>query len=244
MGVKLLLHVYTTLKISAKKNIPKVVIVTALFVLFSCSPVYVPNVVNTPMLSSKHEFQAGVYSGIAGVDPQFSYAITNNWGVMLNGSFTRRGEMHSDNFRHQSFVELGSGFFNSFSERGVFEFYGGGGYGVLQSQYTSSLWKDYNNVELFRFFLQPSVGLSGTFADISFASRFVFVQYVQSNVVAMGAFAEPVVTARVGYKYLKAVMQFGVSLPIVPQSSMGKTNFQYQPIIFSAGIHAIFNKQY
>lgn len=222
----------------------KIVIFIGIFGTIACSPVYVPNVVNVPLHNNKDELQIACYTGIAGIDPQISYAISDDIALMCNGSFVRRGEIGSDNFRHQNFLELGLGYFSSISKKGRFEVYGGGGYGSLQSKYSGSLWDDYNDVSLIRYFVQPAIGIRSAFGDISFASRFVFVHYNQANIVAMGAFAEPVITMKVGYRYVKAVAQLGFSLPVVNPSLFGTTSFKYQPLLFSLGIQAILHAKY
>jgi phosphoserine phosphatase len=58
-----------------------------LALLNSCATAYIPNTVNTPLLTNRKEFQAAIYAGTSGFDPQLTYAVSDHIGIMLNGSF-------------------------------------------------------------------------------------------------------------------------------------------------------------
>jgi hypothetical protein len=59
----------------------------AVVYLTSCAPAYVPNALNTPLFNNKGEIHIAANTGISGFDPQLAYAVTDNIGVMVNGSF-------------------------------------------------------------------------------------------------------------------------------------------------------------
>jgi len=58
------------------------ILVFIILIINGCAPAYVPNVINTPLLSNKGEIQTSIHTGIAGFDPQFAYAITDHIGFM------------------------------------------------------------------------------------------------------------------------------------------------------------------
>jgi len=199
----------------------------------ACAPAYVPNTVNTPMLSNKGELQASLNSGISGFDPQLSYAITDHIGVMLNGSFANETSDSSDDYHKHQFVEAGGGYYTKIGKIGRFESYGGFGLGNTQGEYESTLWSSYANAQYFRIFVQPSIGMATSYFDGSFATRFVIVSMTQNPNKSTGYFLEPVLTFKLGYKYVKLVSQFGLSFPATEDIA-----FNYQPFMFSVGLHA------
>lgn len=215
------------------------VFLTAIILLgfYGCAPVYIPNVVNTPMLSNKGELQAAVYTGISGFDPQFAYAITDNLGVMLNASFSSKTNDTLNNFHKHQFVETGVGYFTKIGVSGRFETFGGIGYARLKSDYSNNLWISFSDLNSLRLFIQPSIGAATDFFDGSFSTRFVYLSLFQNNLNYNAFFIEPVITAKVGYKYVKAVFQLGFSFPV----NSNELIFSYQPFLFSIGIQAKIN---
>jgi hypothetical protein len=214
-----------------------ILILIIILVLNSCAPAYIPNVVNTPLLTNKGEVQVSVYSGLSGFDPQLSYALTNHIGLMLNGSFANRTDSTDDFHKHQ-FIELGSGYYRSIGSNGRFEAFGGFGFGNIQAHYENSLWQDNTTVKNFRIFIQPTIGASTDVFDGSFSTRIVANNIYQSSYNSTGFFVEPVVTAKAGFKYVKVVAQLGFSLPV------NENNIQYtnQPFMFSIGLQGTFRK--
>jgi hypothetical protein len=189
--------------------------------------------VNTPMLSNKGELQVSINSGISGFDPQISYAITDHIGVMLNGSFSDRTSDSTNDYHKHQFVEIGTGFYKKIGELGRFESYGGFGLGNTEGDYSSTLWSSHANAQFFRIFIQPSIGLATPYFDGGLATRFVVVSMTQDPNKSTGLFFEPVITLKLGYKYVKLVSQFGLSLPATEEIA-----FNYQPFMFSVGLHA------
>ena len=208
-------------------------ITTAILLLNACAPAYIPNTVNTPMLSNKGELQASVNSGISGFDPQLSYAITDHIGVMLNGSFSDRTSDSTDDYHKHQFVELGSGYYTKIGTIGRYETFAGFGLGNTRGEYSTTLWSSYADAQFFRIFIQPSIGLATSFFDGGFAWRFVIISMTQEQNKSTGFFFEPVITLKLGYKYVKMVTQFGLSLPVTEEIA-----FNYQPFMFSVGLHA------
>jgi len=201
--------------------------------LFSnCVPSYVPNVINTPLFSNQGELQLGIHTGISGTDPQFAYALTDKIGLMLNGSFANRTSDSSTNFHKHNFVEIGTGYYLRFSDNGRFEVFGGLGTGNLHAQFKSGIFSSSAKVTSNRLFIQPAIGAKTNIFDGSFATRFVVLNLSQGTKNLTAVYIEPAITAKAGYKYVKAVFQFGMSLPL----SQSATNFYYQPFLFSIGL--------
>ncbi len=175
-------------------RVSKKIILYIMFVVLiinGCAPAYVPNVINTPLLSSKGEIQAAIHTGISGTDPQFSYALTDNIGIMLNGSFADRTSDSTDDFHKHQFIELGTGYYTKIGESGRFETFGGFGYGKLQAEFDNDLWDTHSDVTSSRIFIQPTIGATTDIFDGSFASRFVIVNMHQASKKSTGFFLEP-----------------------------------------------------
>ncbi len=208
--------------------------------LNSCAPAYVPNVINTPLFSNKGEIQVSVHSGTSGVDPQFAYALMDNVGLMINGSFANRTSDTTDNYHKHKFIEIGPGYYDKIGTNGRYEVYGGVGYGELQANYENGLWPARTNVTCIRFFLQPAIGVTTDVFDGSFATRLVLLDLRQESERNTGFFLEPVFTCKVGYRYVKGVFQFGLSFPF----NSNTVDFTHQPLVFSVGLQADLCKIY
>jgi hypothetical protein len=181
------------------------------------------------MFSNKGEFQASVHGGIAGFDPQVSYAITDHLGVMVNGSFADRKPDSTDNFHMHRFIEGGAGYYQKIGTNGR-----------LKAFQDVGFWISSADVNCMRFFVQPAIGLSTEVFDGSIATRLVALNMKQDSLSNTGLLMEPVITAKVGYRWVKAVFQFGMSLPL----NREQIDFTYQPFIFSIGLQATFGKKY
>jgi hypothetical protein len=214
------------------------VFVFVILILNSCAPVYVPSVVNAPLLTNKGEVQVALHAGTAGIDPQFAYALSNHVGVMLNGSFANNTSDSTNNFHRHSFVEIGSGYYTNLGTRGKFEVFGGVGFGKIQALYDNNLWVSMSDVNYTRYFIQPTIGFTTKIFDAGLSSRFVLINLHQKAGSITAYFIEPVITGKLGYDHIKAVMQLGFSLPL--NSNINSIN--YQPILISVGIQSNFGK--
>ncbi|MBN2214813.1 MAG: hypothetical protein JW723_11260 [Bacteroidales bacterium] len=226
-----------------KKKVPSMTYLPGMLIMLyitSCAPAYVPNVINTPLCSNPGEFQASVNGGLAGFDPQISYALTDNIAIMLNGSFASRTSDSTDNFHKHQFVEMGLGYYQKFGTSGRFETYGGAGFGQLRAEYDNELWMTRSNVNSRRFFIQPAIGVSTDFFDGGLAARFVYLYLIQESKSNTGVFVEPAITAKVGPKHVKAVFQIGLSIPV----NSGSLEFNYQPFLFSVGLQTTLGRRY
>ncbi len=229
----------------------KIYLIVALFgvlMIYSCAPAYIPNVVNAPLLSNKGEFQARLNGGVSGVDPQFSYAITDNIGMMINGSYNFRDD--TDSYHKHYFIESGLGYYGKLKEAGRFEVFGGYGYGDVKTDvFWQPGWINYTNGYYHRIFIQPSIGAVTDVFEGSFSTRFVLVNmhfrdgngYDSPANNSFNTFVEPVFTTKIGYKYVKFVMQIGFSIPV---NNNYNDYYNYQPFIFSMGANLKFGQKY
>ncbi len=197
--------------------------------------VYVPNVINTPLLSEKGEIQANLNFGSSGFDPQISGAVSDHVGLMLNGSFKNSSWNNSIYFNKHNFVEAGAGYFKKFEKYGVMEVYGGAGIGNIKSYY-QDIWSDSAvSVKSRRFFIQPAMGVKTDYFEGSFASRFVLLNLDIDSETRTNFFIEPAVTLKGGSKNIKAVFQLGYSFPLG-----AVTDKLYDPFLLSFGIQGSF----
>jgi hypothetical protein len=182
--------------------------------------------------------QVALHAGTSGFDPQFAYAITNHLGVMLNGSFMNSTSDSTNNYHKHGFGELGLGYYKPIGQRGKFETFGGVGTGKIQAEYNNSLWISRSNVNITRYFIQPTIGITTKILDAGFSIRISFVNLHNESVSSAAVFAEPAITAKLGYDHLKAVAQIGLSIPFNSE----KNQINYQPFLFSLGIQGNFGK--
>jgi hypothetical protein len=157
---------------------------------------------------------------------------------MLNGSFQNSTSDTTNSFHKHQLIEIGTGYYTYFGTRMKFETFGGVGFGKLQAEYDNNMWVSRSDVNCTRYFIQPTIGFTSKIFDAGISSRFVLIDLYQQSGSSTGFFMEPVLTGKLGYDHLKAIMQLGFSLPF----NSDKINFNYQPFLFSIGIQADFGK--
>ena len=200
--------------------------------VYSCAPAYTPNTVNAPLFSSQNEVQFAITTGTSGIDAQTGYAPTDHIGVILNGSYANRSD--SGNYHKHNFIEFGGGYYSRMGEHGRLELLGGYGMGNVDAHFKGVIFDYYTKTTIKRIFIQPSIGNVSDVFEIAFTPRLVFV-HVKSpldtlNTYPTDPFLEPTLTLKVGWKYIKFVTQFGISLPLVKY-----TYYINEPIMFSIG---------
>lgn len=212
--------------------IKKVFALSCVTFLSSCSMMYMPNTINTPLFGEKGDLEVAAYTALNGYDVQAAYAPTDHIGVMLNTNFLDNSTDSTMNFHRHFFIEGGVGYYTKIGEKGRAEVYGGYGMGTLNSVWDSgSLFANNAQVSNNRIFIQPAIGLSNDIIDFSFSPRFAYVNATQGNIKASELFIEPTVTLKAGYKYVKAVTQMGLSFPLDKTAG-----FLYQPFLLSFGL--------
>ncbi|MEI6347524.1 MAG: hypothetical protein WCP69_06225 [Bacteroidota bacterium] len=153
----------------------------------SCNIMYRPNMQNVPLLSEKNEVRAT----IGPTDFQGAFAVTDNLGIMVNGSLVNgQTQSNFDNFNSNyttqvskgSLIEAGVGYYKPLNENALFEVYGGVGAGknsIVSSEFSNGI--SFVNSSIYanssRFFVQPSIGFSNDYVDFAFSTRFVLQKY-------------------------------------------------------------------
>ena len=66
------------------------------------------------------------------------------------------------------------------------------------------------------------------------------VNFKQKNISMTQYFLEPAFTVKLGYKYVKAVLQVGLSFPTNKQNLA----YDYEPVFFSLGLQATLGRDY
>jgi hypothetical protein len=214
------------------KHLPYAMLGLLSLVLISCAPVYIPNVINAPLLSNAGEVQLSVYSATSGFDPQFALAVTDNIGIMLNGSFDEITYQDSDDYRKHKFFEMGAGYYQKLNDNFRFETFGGYGFGEIQSDYGYYQWIPHKAINSKRFFIQPGVGATYHPIEGAVSARIVHLRLTQNDRSSNGMFFEPAVTGKIKYKRVKGVMQLGFSV-LVGTYDLA---LEYQPVILSIGL--------
>lgn len=138
-----------------------------LFLIISgCSSIYMPNVPNTPMLSSKGELNAAGHITLKGnVSVNSAYAPSEHLGILLNGSVMNSNRTKKD-FRH-NLIETGAGYFTAFGpdKNRVLEIYAGFGKGNSERVY-----KDRTSAGLVTEDRQE-VNFNKTFFQVNYSSK-------------------------------------------------------------------------
>jgi hypothetical protein len=150
------------------------VVLCSFLSLVSCSSLYMPNVPNTPMLSSKGELHAAAHVSLKGnTSFNSAYAASEHFGLLLNGSLMNRNR-ETKEFKH-NLVETGAGYFTTFGQDNtrVFEIYAGFGRGNSERTYKDK---------------SPSGLLTEERQELSFKKSFLQVNYSSKNKKTLNLF--------------------------------------------------------
>ncbi|MDD4150901.1 MAG: hypothetical protein PHE33_12825 [Bacteroidales bacterium] len=208
-----------------------VLFITTVFILNSCAPLYVPNVVNAPMLREKEELNVSGHLGISGFDAQGAYAVTDNFALMVNGSYLNSTSDSTSNYHKHIFVEAGIGYYKPIKKHFIFDVYGGYGIGKIHA-FSTGLFSAYSNTYVNRFFVQPSFGFTSSYFEAAITPRSVVVFANDKTKPMTGFFIEPTLILKAGAPNLKFVAQLGLSFLI----NKYENDFDYQPFIVSIGL--------
>ena len=211
----------------------------------SCSPEYIPNMVNSPVFSNKGEFQATVATGTSNFDGQAGYAITDNIAIIANGSFADKTNDSTDEFHKHVILEGGVGYYRKISSTARIEAFGGYGAGKIQTLEDNGIFGlDVVDVNYNRIFIQPGIGAVTDFFDGSFATRISMVQMNPVNSQTLksswNTFIEPVITTKMGYRYVKFVFQFGYSFPL----DGDKLDYDHQHLLINFGLNLNIGRKF
>jgi len=227
-------------------------IAIACLALGACSPrVYLPDRVNAPMLREQGDVRLTMSSKIQGngntnkftLSPSLDFAASpvNGLGLMASYRHTNRYANEDDIFDsvtdpdsiHYSGnrLELGAGYYMPFGRKGLFEIYGGGGWGDFNrdniKKYASF---DANfQTRYYMFFIQPALGFyARDVFEFSGGIRFAYHKYnyfhgdpdmrykltdPNTDIESTSfLFVDPYINLNVGYQYVKFNMQMGANV--------------------------------
>ncbi|MGC3944769.1 MAG: hypothetical protein QM762_09630 [Chryseolinea sp.] len=210
-----------------------VVCVAAIMLMTSCTPAFYSTVgQNVPLFHSKGEVvvNAGIMSAATNSDA-FNPVESLNPGIVLQTAVAIDSNaaliasyynLSSDgNWKvSANYFELGGGLFTyKPKSRFVAELFLGAGYGAINN----SRDQEVIDVDFLKYFLQPSVGISGKVLEVAFTPRFGVVDYLSNSPStrsdvqqyftekATSFVFEPGITVRVGFKNFRAQYQMNYS---------------------------------
>lgn len=204
----------------------------------SCSTtLYTTNAVNAPLLKERGEVKINVTQN----DLQAAVAVADHIGIMANGYY--QNYQSSNNYRHNGAMgEVGIGYLLNSPSHLVMETFVGAGLGMVhkQEQFNgagNSTYMASFDANAAKGFVQSNLGYRSKYFDVALTPKFSFVKYSdfsQSNYTdeqlrndylnngrltdPLFVFAEPAITVRGGYKFIKLQAQYGVTLNLGGQS--------------------------
>lgn len=214
----------------------------------SCAPkIYLPDRTNAPMLreagemkltsSLKVQNNANARHTVFSPSLDFAASPIQGLGIIASYRSTNRYSDEEDmyDYNYQDSIrytghrfEFGAGYYLPFGNRGLFDIYGGVGFGKLERSNLRNYFGNYD-AKYFQIFLQPSIGFfAGEVFDMSGGVKLNFHRY--SDFTADTAslrydFTDPqtdiedqtflllgpFMNLNVGYKYAKFNLQFGAN---------------------------------
>jgi hypothetical protein len=238
--------------------------ITATIILTTaCNPVYYsPNSHHVPILKQKGDVRAGAFLSERTKQGNAAYALTDHLGIMVAGAKYKRkpnGET-GDNASYGSgrLLEMGLGGFNHIDKHFQIELYGlvGNGRVFNALPYTrveSPETGGFIYARFVRLGVQSAISYTGKFVDVSFATRFLHLNYYQASgslihegidqVAYIRAhryhkLIEPSLTVRFGCDPLKFFVQVATS------SNHSYREFYQDKGIVSIGMTTAFNSNW
>lgn len=214
----------------------------------SCSTMYIPSGVYTPMHKEAGEIGASINVG-TGIDGHFSFSPTKNIGVMMSGGRSSLTESINgvENSYFRNTLNIGPGLYYELVDGVVCEMYGGVGYTgfTANGNIANNSTVDVLNGEMYNFFIQPAFGYRNEHVMVSLVARVSNLNYVRT-VDQQGinyfngsvSFIEPGLNLAIGAEKLKFNFQTGLSLPY----GRLPVNFGYIPFRLLFGIQFNFSR--
>jgi len=233
-----------------KTKFPLLVTVVMLFcmLLAGCAPVYIPSAEQTHLLDKKGETSFAAYTGINGVDVQAAYAFSDHFGVQAAGSFGKHEEKTDNDYQSHRYGEAGLQYHHGFGN-GRFELMSGIGFGSGTAVDNYEFFDSPNQIratgKYHKYYFQPNIGVESGVFEGGVALRLGHVVFTEFETTSdryaknrSATFFEPALFARLGWKNIKIEGQLGFSRPLNGDSEVG---FDYEPGIFSLGLHLNFD---
>ncbi len=207
----------------------------AAFLLTSCKIAYYPTSFNTPMMQSKGDAQITGALSVGNLEIQTAYAITDNLGVMINGSYfaeekeiTVNDQVERVHLKH-NYIEGGLGNFGSIGRIGRYELFAGGGMGTIPADFRNTFFDGSQTAPMSKFFLQPALGIRTNLLDFAGVVRLSTVRINNET----NYFAEPGLVLKLGYKAVKFYANAGISFPY---HHSGSQSWDHNLFIFGLGV--------
>jgi len=211
--------------------------------LNSCSPLYFPNMVNSPLLRDKGECQLMAGNGNSGYNAQLAYAPINHLGLIAGGSLNN--SPHSDFYTYN----VGAGYFGSIPEdpSTKYELFMGAGKGKIMNQSFNFVSDQTVNADYTHLFLQSGLGLENRFVGGGIALR---LSYIDMQIADLSSsktgnyrdlYFEPAINLKIGYKNIKFIIQAELSQRLTGRNSY---NYDYNFLTISLGLQFILGRQY
>jgi hypothetical protein len=257
------------------KNAIQILSFGMLFILAGCVTLYKPNAVPSPLLKEKGELNTSATLGLSGCglyNLQSAYAISNHTGIMVDGMAHNRKTSSADSTvekLNMFFGKAGAGYFTTFGnmKNGLFQCYGGGGYGVSSDKIknTGQPAPEVSG-KYFNIFLQPGLAYTKKNFNLAFDLRANYVRVFNIHAYLYEQFEwwntdfrfysdtslyfinlEPALTIKAGGEKLKGVFQLGAIIPAINPDSYFEVNtssYLVAPLfLFSVGIEYTFRRK-
>lgn len=199
----------------------------------SCVPTYyAPNTHNLTMFSGPKQFQGRAAIQLSNrIEIQTAYSATHTIGLQLNTAFYKQDS--GNEIVSGRMGEIGIGYYKAFGKNVFFENYGLMALGTVNNTFIEPELYDigiYNsghlNAKLFRLSTQSSIGFRNKYVGAAFSLRVSHVRFrdINGNLVYEDLdqieylntnrhhfFYEPRLTLWLGYRPVKAFLQYGGS---------------------------------
>jgi len=216
--------------------------IAATLLLSSCTSLYKPNMIQSPMLTEKGDFNVSGALGISGMGNghvQTAYAPVEHLGIMLNMMGHSESPWYSQETQKLQILngEAGIGIHNKFGSKNnlLLQVYAGYGRGrsVNYIDNNSPESRPEMSSNFSSLFFQPGIAYVGDLMNVAVDFRFKRVtmfdlnarlyrefewwnteyEFFNNSSVAFGLF-EPVVTFKIGDENYRGIFQAGLNIPI------------------------------
>lgn len=194
----------------------------------SCTPTfYMPDTQNVPLLNAKRQtLITGAGNGDM-VNLQVAHAVSDNFGVMLNGALVPNKIDENGNGGKGRYIELGGGYFTPVSDQLHFEIYGLAGFGGMRNVNTSSVSSNPGTTGVFesnltRISIQPALGFVSKYFSAAVSSRIASLNYMNPKGSLVWEGEEQV--ARISEKSNYFLLEPALTL----RAGLSKVKVQYQ----------------
>lgn len=217
----------------------------------------------------KGDVEFGGYVGTNGNDLHGAFAISNNFGLTINGSHADTHSDSSDRYRKHLYGEAGFGYTRILTSEisdgedvvPIFTCFGGFGLGKAEglTQFSNIFNNNlkYTNISkgnFLKFYLNPSIGWTSDIVEFYINTKINYVQFtklenhlqadwqnaIEEDGFKYNVYYEPTLTLRAGSEVIKGSLQAGLSIGHYPDDH---TAFRGRPLIIILGLHFNFNKK-